>query len=158
MNRSELEFQIAYSSRLERMIAILLSRIDRVVTFAQILLGASVFAHAPYIPVGTLITVFAAYSFVYQPGIKSMQALTQKQKYDDLLAQALKLTDDELKARFYALQENDVPEIGELCHAAHMGEEIRLGHPPSVVLSKYERLVAWLAGDLPRLGTNPVPQ
>lgn len=155
MNRSELEFQIAYSSRLERMTAVLLSRIDRVVTFAQLLFGASVFANAPHIPAGILIAAFAAYSFVYQPGIKSMQALTQKQKYDELLAQAPKLTDDELRTRFYALQENDLLEIGSLCHAAHVGEEIRLGHSPSIVLSRYERLMAWLAGDLPRIQAAP---
>src|SRR5260364_421118 len=39
---------------------------------------------------------------------------------------------------------------GALYHPAHFGEAVRLNLEPNVRMMRYEKIVAWLAGDLPR--------
>lgn len=150
MTRDELLFQIGYSIRLEKMQATLLARADRVSNFLQIFLGVAVVADAYPKAIGVAVAAVAAISFVCQPGAKSTEARAQKQKYEKLLAEESKLSDDEMRARYAELQESDSLVIGSLAHPAHMGEMIRLGHIPDFKLRWFEKVCAALAGDLPR--------
>ncbi|POR52771.1 hypothetical protein B0G62_10468 [Paraburkholderia eburnea] len=148
--RSETEFQIGYSIRLEKMQAMLLARADRIVNFLQIVLSAAVIANTAPVLTGVVLAILSTYSFVWQPGGKSMLALAQKQKYENLQSQAASLDDGELHKRYCDLAESDSQAIGSLTRPAHMGEMIRLGIPPDFQLTRLERVFAFLAGDLPR--------
>jgi hypothetical protein len=148
--RFDTEFQIGYSIRLEKMQAMLLSRTDRIVNFLQIVLSAAVISNSAPVLTGLVLAVLSTYSFVWQPGAKSMLALTQKQKYENLQAQASTLDDNELHKRYCDLAESDSLVIGSLTRPAHLGEMIRLGQPPDFKLTTLEQIFAFFAGDLPR--------
>jgi hypothetical protein len=154
VERDELIFQLGYSARLERMTSTLLGRIDRGTSFAQLFLGASVFANVPnwlqYLIATSLcgITIFV---IVYQPAVKQMLAAAQRDAYDGLLAKSKLLSDTEISEQLVTIQKQDSAVLGALCNPAHVGECIRLDREPNVSLNRHERVMAWLAGDLPRL-------
>ncbi|MGF6936832.1 hypothetical protein OKW41_005994 [Paraburkholderia sp. UCT70] len=154
MERDELLFQLGYSARLERMTSTLLGRIDRGTSFAQLFLGASIFANGPnwlqYV-IATLLCAITVFVIVYQPAVKQMLAAAQRDAYDCLLVKARDLPDAEISEQLVAIQKQDSAVLGALCNPAHLGECIRLDREPNVTLDRHERLVAWLAGDLPRL-------
>jgi len=150
MTRDELLFQIGYSIRLEKMQATLLARADRASNFLQIFLGVAVVADAYPKVIGVAMAALAAISFVCQPGAKSTEARTQKQKYEKLLAEESTLLDQQLRTRYAELQESDSFIVGSLANPAHMGEQIRLGYVPDFQLNWFEKVCAALAGDLPR--------
>lgn len=153
MERDELIFQLGYSARLERMTSTLLGRIDRGTSFAQLFLGAAVFANVPnwlqYL-IATLLCAITVFVIVYQPAVKQMLAAAQRDSYDGLLAKSKFLSDTEISEQLVAIQKQDSTVLGALCNPAHLGECIRLDREANVTLDTHERLVAWLAGDLPR--------
>jgi hypothetical protein len=151
MTRHDTIFQVGYSIRLEKMQAMFLARVDRAINLSLMLLGAAVIT-TMFSPVvtGIAVAVLSGLSFIYQPSVKSILALTQKQKYEKLLARAAQLTDDDLFACYAELQEGDSQAIGSLANPAHMGELIRLDRPVDFELSRLESIVAFIAGDLPR--------
>lgn len=151
--RFETLFQIEYSIRLEKMQAMFLARVDRFINFSLLLLGAAVVTTLYPVVTGFAVAALGAMSFVYQPGIKSMQALMQKQKYEKLLSCESDLSDAELLKRYSDLQESDSLVIGSLACPAHFGELVRRGDPIDFVLTWNERLAAFIAGDLPRKDT-----
>lgn len=153
MTRFETIFQIGYSIRLEKMQAMFLARMDRFINFALLLLGAAVVTTVYPVATGFAVAALGAISFVYQPGVKSMQALTQKQKYEKLLACESELDDSELLKRYSELQEGDSLVVGSLTCPAHMGELIRRGDAVNFKLTWNETIAAFIAGDLPRTGT-----
>lgn len=150
MTRDEIAFSISYSIRLEKMQSTFLARIDRASNFCQLLLGIAVIATNLPILTGILVSTLAAFSFVYQPAIKSIEARAQKQKYEKLQGIFATLTDKELTAQFGEIQATDSLVIGSLMHPAHFSEYIRLGKNPDYELTRFEKLVAFIAGDLPR--------
>jgi hypothetical protein len=151
MNRADIEFNVGYSCRLEKMTASLWGRVDKLLSLVQVCLGASAFTEIANLHViGCTIVVLSVYSLVYQPGSKGALAELQKRQYESLSARMHGLSDDELAAQYAKVQECDSPEIGALCDVAYNGELIRLGQPPKHVLSLREKAMAWMAGDLPR--------
>lgn len=151
MTRHETIYQIGYSIRLEKMQAMFLARVDRLVNFSLMLLGAAVITTLiPPVVTGIAVAVLGGLSFIYQPGVKSMLALTQKQKYEKLLARESKLEDDDLFSAYAELQESDSQAIGSLTNPATMGELIRLDCPVNFELSWLEMIMAFIAGDLPK--------
>lgn len=97
-----------------------------------------------------MVVLSSAYTLVYQPGSKAALADLQKRQYESLCARMTSLSDDDLRDAYAKVQENDSAEVGALCDAAYNGELIRLGHPPKHDLSRREKILAWIAGDLPR--------
>ena len=150
VTRYDTLFQIGYSIRLEKMQAMFLARVDRFVNFTLMLLGAAVITTVFPVATGIAIAALGGFSFVYQPGVKSILALGQKQKYEKLLSRAGSLSDDELFICFSEIQESDSQIIGSLMCPAHMGELIRLNQPVDFTLSRLEKIMAFTAGDLPK--------
>jgi len=153
VNRDELIFQLGFSARLERMTSTLLGRIDRGTSFAQLFLGAAVFANGPnwvQNSIATLLCAITVFVIVYQPAVKQMLAATQRDAYDSLHAQSASLSDEQISEQLLAIQRQDSAVLGALYNPAHFGECIRLNREPNVTLNRHERLIAWLAGDLPR--------
>lgn len=154
MERDELIFRLGYSARLESMTSTLLGRIDRGTSFAQLFLGASVFANGPswlqYV-IATLLCGITVFVIVYQPAVKQMLAAAQHDAYECLLTKSKLLSDEDIAEHLVAIQKQDSAVLGALCNPAHVGECIRLEREPNVRLNRHERLIAWMAGDLPRL-------
>jgi hypothetical protein len=149
--KHELLFAIHYAIRLEKMTANLMGRLDRVSSFVQLLLGAAVFADSPYQKlIGIILVLTSMFAFVWQPAGKAAQARSQKQEYERLLVAASSMAEDALATSIQEVRAKNSDEIGALCTAAHIGVEISMGLVQSVRLSPREKIVAWLAGDLPR--------
>lgn len=152
MKRHESTFQIGYSIRLETMHAVFLARVDRFVNFSQLLLGAAVITTTYPVATGIAVAALGAFSFVYQPGSKSTQAIAQKQKYEKLQARIPELGDDELFKCVTELQEGDSLALGSLKMPAYVSELVCRGAevPTDCRLSLLEKTLAFIAGDLPK--------
>lgn len=153
MTRPELIFQIGLSARLERMTATLLGRMDRGASFLTLFLSASIFANVAswlQYAIAVMLCAITFFTLVYQPAAKAVQANFQRAAYDDLYARADVLTDRQLHDELNKLQQQDSAVPGALYHPAHFGEAVRLNLEPNVRMMRYEKIVAWLAGDLPR--------
>lgn len=145
---NNIKFDIRYSFHLETMHATLCNRIDRALTFIQLVLSSSVFANVEHVAIiGALMAVLAALSFVYQFSASAMKANIQAKNYKAMLYS--NDNDDELKARFIACQDNDSDAFGVLRNAAHIRASIACEIADSYQLSRFEKFAAWLAGDLP---------
>src|SRR5260363_220369 len=153
MTRPELIFQIGLSARLERMTATLLGRMDRGASFLTLFLSASIFANVAswlQYAIAVMLCAITFFTLVYQPAAQAVQANFQRAAYDDLYARADVLTDRQLHDELNKLQQQDSAVPGALSHPAHFGEAVRLNLEPNVRMMRYEKIVAWLAGDLPR--------
>ncbi|MDR6585542.1 hypothetical protein [Herbaspirillum frisingense] len=148
MPRDAVLFDLGYSIRLEKMQASFLGRVDRASNFLQMMLGAAVIASAWPIPTGIAVSALAAFSFVYQPGAKATEARAQKQRYEKLLAKESELSDQQLKLAFGDIQATDSYVMGALVNPAFVAECVRLGRPTDHKLTKYESIIAFIAGDL----------
>ncbi len=93
-------------------------------------------------------TVLAALSFVYQFGASATKASIQAKNYKAMLYSDD--NEDKLKARFVTYQDGDSDAFGVLRNAAHIRASIACDIADSFQLSRFEKVAAWLAGDLPR--------
>jgi len=145
---NNIKFDIRYSFHLETMHATLCNRIDRALTFSQLVLSSSVFANVEHVAIiGALMAVLAALSFVYQFSASAMKANIQAKNYKAMLYS--NDNDDQLKAKFISCQDNDSDAFGVLRNAAHIRASIACEIADSYQLSRFEKFAAWLAGDLP---------
>jgi hypothetical protein len=153
MTRPELIFQICLSARLERMTATLLGRVDRGASFLTLFLSASIFAGVAswlQYSIAVMLCAITCFTIVYQPATRAVQANLQRAAYDALYARASSLTNEQLHEELNKLQQQDSVVLGALYNPAHFGEAVRLDLEPNVQMTRYERVMAWLAGDLPR--------
>lgn len=148
MTRAEREFQVAYSMHLEDMARTLLSRLDRVSSFLQIVLGVAVItAEAPKLT-GILVTVVAAYQLVWQPGVKAGEAKAAFEAWSALFRERSVLDDTTLESRVKDASRGDSAVPGSIKVAAHRAAAVQLnrsleGCPE---LSKWERFITHCAG------------
>ncbi len=150
MTRDEIPFQTGYSIRPEHMQSMLLARLERASHFLLMTPGAAIAARAASVPSGLGVFVLAMFLFVWQPGTKSVLASAQKQNYENLRAKIDDLPKAGLQQGFALLQENDSQTPGCLCEVACMGEMIRRGITPDFSLTWLQKVMAFMAGDLPR--------
>lgn len=150
--RHGLEFAVFYSVALCEMHARFWGRTDKWLNFLQIALGSAVFASVGDTMVfGGLLVGMTAFTFVWQPGVTAMKFTMQHQKYQALLYKMSALDDAELSRSLLEIGENDQPELGLLTHAAELRAHIRMSKSTDIRLTLAEKLMSWLAGDLPRL-------
>ncbi|MEQ5184094.1 hypothetical protein ABN222_06135 [Providencia alcalifaciens] len=153
MAQESLNFKIHNSFFIETMHATLLNRLDKILIFLQIILGSAVFAAYGSSPLfGFLITVIAAFSFVWQPAKSALAHDLQAKKMKTLITNQSTFTDADLLAKYSKAEETDNAVIGSLLSAAHKRALIAIGHTAAankITLTPVEKLFAWLAGDLP---------
>lgn len=153
MTRHDLVFDINYSYFLEKMSATLTGRIDRFISVTLMVLGCAVFS--PYSGVfifGVLIAALSAVQFIYQFGKISGLSEEQAKRYLQLMTEEANLSDSDLLVRFCKLQENDSSPFGLLKGAAFKRTCYKLGfEDTSDSLANMEKIVSWLAGDLPKV-------
>ncbi|MCW2103745.1 UNVERIFIED_ORG: hypothetical protein M2402_000891 [Rahnella aquatilis] len=154
MTRDKTVFHIRYSFHIETMQATLFNRLDRLLTFAQILLGSAIFASYGNIPLfGAIVAVISVTSFVWQPGKAAMLCDIQSKKMKELISKPDSFSDLELHAAYTKAEETDNPTLGLLRDAAYKRTLIALGRNSEsllIELTFLEKITAWLSGDLPK--------
>ncbi|CAH3740095.1 hypothetical protein [Enterobacter hormaechei] len=151
MNRDDLEFDIHYSFFIEKMNYTLLNRIDKGITLVLIVLGFSVFA--PYNNMflfGVAVAILSVLQLVYQFGQEAGLSKEQMRQYKRMLVEFSTLSDDDLRTRYLKIQDADSNPWQSLQDAAFKRTCIALGRKDDTELSFFHRVIAWLAGDLPR--------
>ncbi len=151
---TELHFLIHYSYYLEIMRERLFSRLDKLVLYVQFMLASWVIASMPYsVLVGLLLILLAAIQFSYQYGTAASQSKNQAAKYKALRYELPRLTAQAIRQQLHVIEETDPPEVGALCLPAYWRTCIRLDHADlnnrMETLSRWQKIIAWLAGDLP---------
>lgn len=146
----DLIFDIHYSYHLETMTAILNRRLDRAICFSQLLLGSAVFASSAYgWLLGLLIAVLAAFQFSFKPGEAAGQARAQAFRYQQLLAEIGKISQEEAEQKRLKLEEQDSPVLSSLFNPARQRATNALGYDHKETFSRGEKFFAWLAGGVP---------
>ncbi|MND21541.1 hypothetical protein D3C80_119070 [compost metagenome] len=151
MVRHELKFVLHYSHAIEVMHARFLARIDRLLTFFQIVLGSAVFARLDgTMWYGLVMVVLATGSFVWQPAMTSLRFAKRGENYARLIINETTMTDEELRAALSEAAEDMPAELGVLTNPAHIRASIEIGCQPTTKLTFWETVAAFIAGDVPR--------
>lgn len=151
MEREQLIFNIRYSAVLNQMQATLLNRIDRLVNLFLLVFGSAVAADlGSNLFFGLSVAMLSAFSFVWQPGKSAMLYDIQAKGYTTLHSSDSLLSLDDLNAEYQRLQMSDPQEIGSLRDAAFKRAAISLQREDDTTLSRWQSLIAWLAGDIPK--------
>lgn len=150
MKRDELQFQLSYSFFMESMHARLYAKIDKLLTFTQLVLGSSVFASfGENWALGIALVTLSSLSFVWQPAAKSNLYASRADTYAKLMSTCDDLSDQQLQEEMTNSIENIHDEVGALCAVAHKRATIQLGRGTGGKLSPYETFIGWLACDVP---------
>ncbi|QLO37340.1 hypothetical protein HV213_16720 [Klebsiella sp. RHBSTW-00484] len=154
MTRETTIFNIRYSFYIETMQATFFNRMDRMLTFIQIMLGSAIFAAYGSIPLfGAVVAAISVISFVWQPGRVSMLCEVQSRKMKQLINLPASYSDEELHVAYLRAEEGDNPTLGLFRDAAHKRTLISFGRyseAKAIRLSPVEKIMSWLAGDLPK--------
>lgn len=154
MTRESTLFNIRYSFHIETMQATLYSRLDRLMSFVQIMLGSAIFAAYGSLPLfGAVVACISAISFVWQPGKAAMLCEVQAKKMKELINKPSNFSAEELHAAYLRAEEGDNPTLGLLRDAAHKRALIALGRSQesmAIQLTPFEKIAALFAGDLPK--------
>lgn len=154
MNREEVLRRVYYSYFLESMQATLYGRIDRLLSFAQLLLGSVVFASLGKVMVwGALVAAISAIAFVWRPARSAMECEQQSGKLKRLISEETGMTDAEFLRAYQKAEETDSAVIGGLRDAALKRAYIVLNRPDEsakIRLTRFGSLLSAMAGDRPR--------
>ncbi|EOV3348731.1 hypothetical protein ACONGJ_003075 [Edwardsiella piscicida] len=154
MTRDDIIFRVRYSFYIETMHAILYNRLERILTFIQIMLGSAIFAAYGSAPLfGAVVAATSIASFVWQPGKTAMLYEIQAKQMKALIAVPDNVTDIDLHAAYIKAEEGDNPTLGMLRDPAHKRALISLGRSSesaAIRLNMSEKITAWFAGDLPK--------
>jgi hypothetical protein len=146
--RSDLEFGVVYSLRLEEMMATLLRRLDRTASWAQIVLGVAVVTNTAPVAMGLAVACVAAYQLVCQPGVEATKATASKERWQALFREMDSKTDAELLAAIRAVEEHDSPTFSTLRLAAQRAAAVQLDLDLSKLpaLRSWQKVLAFAAG------------
>lgn len=154
MARETTIFNIRYSFYIETMQATFFNRMDRLLTFLQIMLGSAIFAAYGSIPLfGAVVAAISVISFVWQPGRVSMLCEVQSRKMKELINLPASYSDEDLHTAYLRAEQSDNPTLGLFRDAAHKRTLISVGRyaeAKAIRLNFFEKIVSWLAGDLPK--------
>ncbi|QXX84272.1 MULTISPECIES: hypothetical protein [unclassified Providencia] len=151
MSHQDPIFNITSSYYLNEMQSVLLGRIDKFISITLFVLGGSVMlSFSSLFIVGALISILSALQFFLQFGKQSDLANERSKKYLSLLHNSDIIPKEELHRQFEELLKTDIPVFGVLYNPAFKRAAIKLDRVDDTTLTKFESVVAWLAGDLPR--------
>ncbi|CZU61556.1 MULTISPECIES: hypothetical protein [Enterobacter cloacae complex] len=147
---SDLKFQATYSYYLEVMTETFNRRTDNLMNFLLILSGGltSVGVQFGWL-CGIFAIVFSAYRVAYKPADKAASAEAQKKRYSRLLSDVDIASDAEIARRLEELEEFDSNAPTSLYNPARNRASIEL-HRKIEPLTKFEKLMAFLAGGIPK--------
>lgn len=148
MNREEMLYQIYYSYCVELKFSRILGRIDKVLSFALILLGSSVIANAgsPFW-IGIFIAAISAIKMAFHFESSSAQARKNAGNYLKLYNSSLnEESDSELQKKILTLQENDSDVWSVLIMPSVMKAQNDLGKDCAVNLSFRQKVFNLISG------------
>lgn len=152
MTRDDLEFDVHYSFRLEKMNYILYSRIDKLITLSLVVLGFSVFSpYTNYFYFGVGVAILSVLQLVYQFAQEAGLCKEQVRQLKRLILEMSELDDRELKERFSKIQDSDSNPWQSLEEAAFIRACIVTGREVSEPLTYRQGILALLAGDWPKI-------
>lgn len=153
MSREQMLYQIYYSYRLHALFGVLTGRIDRTLSFLLLLFGSSVMGNIGYpVIIGFSIAAITAIKMAFTFETTSESARKQAMLYLNLMtSQALTMPLDDLASEIKSIQKNDLSVWHSLVNPSELRTRITLGEPSDIRLSKWEKFLAFLAGDLPTL-------
>ena len=150
MNHQDPIFPITSSYYLNEMQSVVSGRIDKFISIALFILGGSVMASfSNMFIIGALISALSAIQIFCQFGKQSDASNGRAKQYLALMHDASKLTEEELHQKIGSLLQSDVFVFGSLYNPAYKRAAIHLGLPDDTKLTRFESVMAWLAGDLP---------
>ena len=150
MTRDDLIFDINYSYNIEKMYFTILSRIDKTITMVLIILGFSVFApYMNFFTFGVIVAVLSVLQLVNQYGQAAGISREQARQYRKLLVEMDNLSDSDLQERHMKIQDADTDPWQSLKGAAFKRTCIILDRKCSITLTRWQKFIALLAGDLP---------
>lgn len=151
MSHQDPIFTITSSYYLNEMQSVLLGRIDKFISITLFVLGGSVMvSFSSLFVVGALISILSALQFFFQFGKQSDLANERAKKYLSLLHNSENIPGEELHQQLDELLKTDISVFGVLYNPAFKRAAIKLDRVDDTTLTKFESVVAWLAGDLPR--------
>lgn len=151
MSHQDPIFTITSSYYLNEMQSVISGRIDKFISIALFILGGSVMASfSNMFIIGAFISALSAIQIFCQFGKQSDASNDRAKKYLALMHDAPKLTEEEIHQKLGNLLQSDVFAFGALYNPAHKRAAIHLGLTDDTKLTKFESVMAWLAGDLPR--------
>jgi hypothetical protein len=147
----EQKFLVYYNQYLELMTETLNRRCERTLCFCQFLLGSAVFAQSPHGWLfGAAVAVCAAFQYSWNPGEIAANARMQAYRYQLLRDAFDDMTQEELARQISATEQSDSPLMNALLNPARCRAYIALGWPQVEILTRREKIMAWLAGGIPR--------
>lgn len=154
MNREELIRRTHYSFFLETMLTTFYGRIDRILTFTQLLLGSAVFASfGNPVVIGAAVAVISALSFTWQPAKSALLCDIQAKKMKAILNICEQLDDDAFHREYMKAEEGDSPCVGALRDPALKRAYIVLANSEEarkIKLTPFQSLLAHFSGDRPK--------
>lgn len=153
MNRAQLLYQIYYSYRLHTMFSVLLGRIDKTLSFLLLLLGSSVIGNlGNHVFIGICIAVITSIRMAFSFEKASESARKQAVSYLNLYtSKALTSPEDQLTDELMNIQACDSNVWISLVNAAEIRTQLTFGEPIKAKLSCWEKFMAFLSGDLPKI-------
>ncbi|CAG9424526.1 hypothetical protein NVI2019_NGLDDFDA_02392 [Providencia alcalifaciens] len=150
MNRAQLLYQIYYSYRLHTMFSVLLGRIDKLLSCLLLLLGSSVIGSlGNQVFIGICIAVITSIRMAFSFEKASESARKQAINYLNLYMS--KAPDEQLTEELISTQVSDSNVWISLVNAAEIRTQLTFGEPIEVKLSSWEKFMAFISGDLPKL-------
>ncbi|EDC3659603.1 hypothetical protein GPP61_001980 [Salmonella enterica] len=147
----EQRFYVCYNHYLELMTEVFNRRIERWLCFLQFLLGSAIFAQSSFGWLcGAAVALCAAIQYSWNPGKIASNAKKQSYRYQQLRNDFDKLTSEELSHKISIIEENDSPLINSLLNPARCRAYIALGWPQPEKLTRWEKLMSFFAGGIPR--------
>ncbi|WP_417536306.1 hypothetical protein [Methylophaga sp.] len=152
MNRHEALFHLHHNETLEKYTSTFWARVDKFIIFMQLFLSSMVFADVSgTMAYGAALTILTLFSVVYSPSTKANQANAQNMRYVRVRMNKDKMTDEQLNTELESLAEFDSDVLGCFFNPAHWRSAIYLDLEVKNIepLTKLEKIMAWLGGDLP---------
>ncbi|USD68107.1 hypothetical protein [Vibrio sp. SCSIO 43136] len=152
MERHEVEFDINYAYTLELYHRNFYTRANNIIALLQVFLGSMVFADVSgYWLYGAFISLLTIIALIYNPAGRAAIAKQQVEVLGQLKINQSQHTDESLSLAYAELTKGTSEILGTFKDPAFNRACIMQGSYDDVVqLTKFEAVMAWLAGDLPR--------
>lgn len=147
----EQKFNLYYNQYLELMVETFNRRFERWLCFLQFLLGSTIFAQSSFgWFCGAAVALCAAIQYSWNPGKIASNAKMQSYRYQQLRNNFDNLTSEELSHKISIIKESDSPPVNALLNPARCRAYIALGWPSPEELTRWEKLMSFFAGGIPR--------
>lgn len=144
---SETTFMLYYSYCVEEVAEAFNRRLDRLLTLALLVLGASIIASfKASIYGGLLVALISGLQLTYKFGEGAGKSKNQKARYDELIHNRGAMADKSLSSKLAVICKSDSTVSGWIKAVAHKKACIMLGEDTNVVLTRWQRFLATVSG------------